>query len=178
MNPLEHAISQNGDLPRVELPTNPHDLPTPESLGLVLRHAQQLLSDYATTSLPRIVERLEQEGCSSDPNVRAQIQEELVQVGLSMRQFGALLLELGRTILTFRMGQSPIVFQDLVQKIISTNSATDVFRAVAESSARFSGHTTEDIANDLCSDDILAKEYIDMLATDISRRLLASTDQE
>lgn len=58
--------------------------------------------------LKRIVERLEQEGCSSDPNVRAQIQEELVQVGLSMRQFGALLLELGRTILTFRMGQSPV----------------------------------------------------------------------
>lgn len=40
-----------GDLTRVELPTNPQGLPTTESLSIVLRHAQRLLSDYAISSL-------------------------------------------------------------------------------------------------------------------------------
>ncbi|KAL0545375.1 hypothetical protein IC582_015255 [Cucumis melo] len=108
MNRMELAISQNGgDLTRVELPTNPQGLPTTESLSIVLRHAQRLLSDYAISSLSRIAERLEQDSSSTDPTVRGQIQEESVQVGLRMQQFGSLLLELGRTILTLRMGQSP-----------------------------------------------------------------------
>ncbi|XP_038898030.1 ubiquitin-like domain-containing protein CIP73 isoform X2 [Benincasa hispida] len=108
MNRMEFAISQNGgDLTRVELPTNPQGLPTTESLSIVLRHAQRLLSDYAISSLSRIAERLEQDSSSTDPTVRGQIQEESVQIGLRMQQFGALLLELGRTILTLRMGQSP-----------------------------------------------------------------------
>ncbi|CAK9317631.1 unnamed protein product [Citrullus colocynthis] len=107
MNRMEFAISQNGgDLTRVELPTNPQGLPTTESLSIVLRHAQRLLSDYAISSLSRIAERLEQDSSSTDPTVRGQIQEESVQVGLRMQQFGALLLELGRTILTLRVGQS------------------------------------------------------------------------
>ncbi|XP_022936506.1 large proline-rich protein bag6-like [Cucurbita moschata] len=107
MNRMELAISQNGgDLTRVALPTNPQGLPTTESLSIVLRHAQRLLSDYAISSLSRIAERLEQDSSSTDPIVRGQIQEESVQVGLRMQQFGALLLELGRTILTLRMGQS------------------------------------------------------------------------
>ncbi|XP_023522474.1 large proline-rich protein BAG6-like isoform X2 [Cucurbita pepo subsp. pepo] len=108
MNRMEYAISQNvGDLPRVELPTNPQGLPTTESLSIILRHAQRLLRDYATVSLSSIAGRLEQDSSSTDPIVRAQIQEESVEVGLRTQQFGALLLELGRTMLTFRVGQSP-----------------------------------------------------------------------
>lgn len=53
---------------------------------------------------------MEQDSSSTDPTVRGQIQEESVQVGLRMQQFGSLLLELGRTILTLRMGQSPVSF--------------------------------------------------------------------
>lgn len=41
-----------GSLPRFELPTNPQELQTIESLGIVLRNAQRLLSDYAISSLP------------------------------------------------------------------------------------------------------------------------------
>ncbi|XP_022982313.1 large proline-rich protein BAG6-like isoform X1 [Cucurbita maxima] len=108
MNRMEYAISQNvGDLPRVELPANPQGLPTTESLSIILRHAQRLLRDYATVSLSSIAGRLEQDSSSTDPIVRAQIQEESVEVGLRTQQFGALLLELGRTMLTFRVGQSP-----------------------------------------------------------------------
>ncbi|XP_059459775.1 ubiquitin-like domain-containing protein CIP73 isoform X2 [Corylus avellana] len=116
MNRMEHTLSQNGyqpsstntgNLPRVELPTNAQGLRTPESLSIVLRHAERLLSGHAVAALSHIAGRLEQEGSSSDPSIRGQIQTESMQFGLAMQHLGALLLELGRTILTLRMGQSP-----------------------------------------------------------------------
>ncbi|KGN55482.1 uncharacterized protein LOC101215937 isoform X2 [Cucumis sativus] len=180
MNRFERAISisQNGGAPRFELPTNPQELQSPESLSIVLRNAQKLLSDYAIFSLPRIAERFEQDGSSSDPNVRGQIQEELVQVGLRMQQFGALLLDLGSSILTLRMEQSTVDLQDLAERVVSTNCPMDVFRAVVESSARISGSSAHDIANHLCTHDSLAEEYLEILATDISRRLESNSEQE
>ncbi|KAG7037937.1 hypothetical protein SDJN02_01570 [Cucurbita argyrosperma subsp. argyrosperma] len=176
MNRFERAISQNvsqngGALPRFELPTNPQDLQTPKSLSIVLRNAQHLLSEYAIYSLPRIAERFEQDGSSTDPMVRGQIQEELVQVGLRMQQFGALLLDLGSSILTLHLEQSTIDHKDLAQRITSTNSPMDVFRAVVESSAQVSGCNSEDIADELCSHDTLAEEYLGILSNDIKRRL-------
>ena len=58
--------------------------------------------------MQRIAERFEEEGSSTDPTVRGQIQEELVQVGLRMQQFGALLLDLGTSILALRLEQSTV----------------------------------------------------------------------
>ncbi|XP_050366932.1 ubiquitin-like domain-containing protein CIP73 isoform X4 [Argentina anserina] len=119
MNRMEQALSQNGvyqqnisatnpgDLPRVNLPSNAQGLPTPEALGIVLRNAERLLSSHAASALSHIAGRLEQEGASADPDARGQIQTESAQVGLAMQHLGALLLELGRTIWTLRMGQSP-----------------------------------------------------------------------
>ncbi|KAA8528801.1 hypothetical protein F0562_036156 [Nyssa sinensis] len=118
MSRMELALSQNGHqpnqsstnrggLPTVELPSNTRGLPTPGALSIVLSHAQRLLSGYAIPALSNIAGRLEQEGGSTDPTVRGQIQTESMQVGLAMQHLGALLLELGRTILTLRMGQSP-----------------------------------------------------------------------
>ncbi|XP_038899964.1 uncharacterized protein LOC120087140 isoform X1 [Benincasa hispida] len=179
MNRFERAISQNGgSLPRFELPTNPQELQTPESLGIVLRNAQRLLSDYAISSLPRIAERFEQDGSSTDPTVRGQIQEELVQIGLRMQQFGALLLDLGSSILTLRLEQSTIDLQDLAQRVVSTNCPMDVFRAVVESSARISGSSGQDVATELCTDETLAEEYLEMFASDINRRLQSNSEQE
>ncbi|KAL6216316.1 hypothetical protein ACLB2K_009539 [Fragaria x ananassa] len=119
MNRMERALSQNGgyqqnisatnpgDLPRVNLPSNALGLPTPDALGIVLRNAERLLSSHAASALSHIAGRLEQEGASADPAARGQIQTESIQVGLAMQHLGALLLELGRTIWTLRMGQSP-----------------------------------------------------------------------
>ncbi|XP_021902428.1 large proline-rich protein bag6-like isoform X2 [Carica papaya] len=109
---MEQALSQNGDgsteeLPRVELRPGPQGLPTPEALSTVMRQAQRLLSGNATAALSHLAGRLEQEGSSSNPAVRGGIQSESLQVGLAMQHLGALLLELGRTIMTLRMGQSP-----------------------------------------------------------------------
>ncbi|KAK3001189.1 hypothetical protein RJ639_021894 [Escallonia herrerae] len=118
MNRMELALSQNayqpnqssnsrGELLAVALPADARGLPTPEALAVVLRHAQRLLSDHAITALSRVAGRVEQEGGSTDPVVRSQIQSESMVVGLLMQQIGALLLELGRTMLTLRMGRSP-----------------------------------------------------------------------
>lgn len=117
MNRMELALSQDGnqpnlstnagDLPTAELPSTARGLPTPEALSIVLRHAQRLLSDHAVAALSHIAGRLEQDGASADPTVRGQIQTESMRLGLAMQHLGALFLELGRTILTLRMGQPP-----------------------------------------------------------------------
>ncbi|KAI8561199.1 hypothetical protein RHMOL_Rhmol04G0319500 [Rhododendron molle] len=118
MNRMEVVLSQNGHLPNqspsnsgdrptTELPTTARGLSTPEAMAVVLRHAQRLLSGQTVAALSHIAGRLEQEGSSMDPTVRGQIQTESMQVGLAMQHLGSLLLELGRTILTLRMGQSP-----------------------------------------------------------------------
>ncbi|KAL9358215.1 hypothetical protein Peur_051468 [Populus x canadensis] len=115
---MERVLAQNGNLPntsaasigdppRVELPSNARGLPTPEALSIVLRHAGQLLSGPTTAALSHIAGRLEQVVSSTDPAIRGQIQSESMQVGLAMQHLGSLLLELGRTILTLNMGQSP-----------------------------------------------------------------------
>ncbi|GFS31908.1 ubiquitin-like superfamily protein [Actinidia rufa] len=118
MNRMELALSQNGyqqdqspnnrgDLPTVELPSSARGLSTPETLIVVLRHAERLLSGHAVAALSAFAGHLEQDSDSTDHTVRGQIQRESTQVGMAMQHLGALLLELGRTILTLRMGQSP-----------------------------------------------------------------------
>ncbi|KAI3852249.1 hypothetical protein MKX03_028401 [Papaver bracteatum] len=101
------ASENTEDPPRMELPSNARGLRTPEALSIVLRQAQQLLSSHAAAALSHIAEHLEGEGGATDPAVRSQIQTESVQVGRAMQHLGALFLELGRTIVTLRMGQSP-----------------------------------------------------------------------
>ncbi|KAF4366528.1 hypothetical protein F8388_012473 [Cannabis sativa] len=118
MNRMEQTLSQTGyqpnsspistgDLPRVDLPSNAQGLHTPEALGIVLRQAERLLSTHAVAALSHIAGRLEQERESTDPTVRGQIQTESMRVGVVMQHLGTLLLELGRTVLTLRMGQTP-----------------------------------------------------------------------
>ncbi|KAL0693559.1 hypothetical protein Bca4012_060739 [Brassica carinata] len=117
INRMEQALSRNVNQPdtssatsegrtREELPRNRQGPSTPEALAIVLRNSQRLLSGPAVSSLSHIAGRLEQDGSSSDPALRSQIQSEAVHAGLAMQHLGALLLELGRTLLTLRMGQS------------------------------------------------------------------------
>lgn len=96
-----------GDPPQENLPSNARGLPTPEALSVVLRRTQQLISGHALAALSHIAGRLEGDGGSTDRTLRNQIQTESVQIGLAMQHLGSLFLELGRTILTLRMGQSP-----------------------------------------------------------------------
>ncbi|CAJ1972610.1 unnamed protein product [Sphenostylis stenocarpa] len=116
MNRMEQTLTQNGHQSnlspantgdqRVELPINSQGLPTLEALITVLHHAERLLGGQAVAALSHIAGRLEREGGSADPRIRGQVQSESVQIGLAMQHLGALLLELGRTMLTLRMGQA------------------------------------------------------------------------
>ncbi|KAL8256037.1 hypothetical protein R6Q59_031104 [Mikania micrantha] len=110
VNHMNRALSQSAsteNFPSVELPSNAHGLPSPAALAAVMRHTQHLLSGPAVDSLSHAARRLEEEEGSSDVTVRTQIQTEAMQSGLAMQHLGALLLELGRTMLTLRIGQSP-----------------------------------------------------------------------
>ncbi|XP_027941483.1 ubiquitin-like domain-containing protein CIP73 isoform X2 [Vigna unguiculata] len=116
MNRMEQTLTQNGyesnfspanpGDQREELPSNQQGMPTLEALSTVLRRAERLLGGQTVAALSHIAGRLERERASADPRVRGQIQSESVQIGLAMQHLGALLLELGRTMLTLRMGQS------------------------------------------------------------------------
>ncbi|WJX83858.1 hypothetical protein P8452_66485 [Trifolium repens] len=69
-------------------------------------NTQRLLSGQAISALSHIAGRMEREGTSADLGIRGQIQSESAQIGIAMHHLGALLLELGRTMLTLRMGRS------------------------------------------------------------------------
>ncbi|KAK4781429.1 hypothetical protein SAY86_015531 [Trapa natans] len=110
MNRMEQSLSPNQQNPStssVELPPSTRGLPTPEALSIVLRRAEQLLRNQAVFALSHIAGCLERDGSSSDPSIRSQIQSESSQTGVAMQHLGALFLELGRTMLTLRMGLSP-----------------------------------------------------------------------
>nr|XP_043606238.1 ubiquitin-like domain-containing protein CIP73 isoform X2 [Erigeron canadensis] len=118
MNRMEQSLSQSGYQPNqppngeerppaVELPSGARGVPLPAALAVVMRHAHRLLSGPAIDSLSHTAGRLEEEESCTDPTIRTQIQSEAMQSGLAMQHLGALLLELGRTMLTLRVGQSP-----------------------------------------------------------------------
>ncbi|XP_071692797.1 ubiquitin-like domain-containing protein CIP73 isoform X2 [Rutidosis leptorrhynchoides] len=117
MNGMEQALSSTGYQPNqpansnernppVELPVGARGVPLPSTLAIVMRHAQRLLSGPAIDSLSHAAGRLEEEESCTDPTIRAQVQSEAMQSGLAMQHLGTLLLELGRTMLTLRIGQS------------------------------------------------------------------------
>ncbi|CAH9094874.1 unnamed protein product [Cuscuta europaea] len=115
MNRMESVLSHYASQPNqsttesssVALPTNSHGQSTPETLSIVLRHTEHLVGRHVTSALSHIAGRLEQAGNSTDLTIRGQLQTESVQLGLAMQHLGAQFLELGRTMLTLRMGQSP-----------------------------------------------------------------------
>ncbi|XP_057796956.1 uncharacterized protein LOC131012983 [Salvia miltiorrhiza] len=117
MNRMEQAFLQNdnqpnqstasGSIPATVLPPNSRGLPTVEGLSVILQHAQRLLSEHAVPAISRTAVRLNQERDSNDPTVRGQVQTDSIQLGMAMQHLGALFLELGRTVLTLRMGQAP-----------------------------------------------------------------------
>ncbi|XP_048130200.1 large proline-rich protein bag6-A isoform X2 [Rhodamnia argentea] len=113
MTRMEQSFTQNGYPPNSpspnleELGPNARGLPSLEALSIVLRHAERLLGGQSVAAISHFAGHLENEGGSLDPSVRGQIQTEASQIGIAMQHLGALFLELGRTMLTLRMGQSP-----------------------------------------------------------------------
>ncbi|XP_062190943.1 ubiquitin-like domain-containing protein CIP73 isoform X2 [Phragmites australis] len=81
--------------------------PSPEVLAQVIERAQQLLGGSAASALSHIAQRIRSDGGIGDASVRRGIQSESVQLGIAMQHLGAMLFELGRTMMMLRTGTSP-----------------------------------------------------------------------
>ncbi|XP_058203336.1 ubiquitin-like domain-containing protein CIP73 isoform X4 [Rhododendron vialii] len=82
-------------------------LPTPASLAEVMLSTRQILTDQAADCLSQLTRQLEDQANMTDPLARTSIQSNAMRSGVLLQNLGALLLELGRTTMTLRMGQTP-----------------------------------------------------------------------
>ncbi|XP_047337807.1 ubiquitin-like domain-containing protein CIP73 isoform X2 [Impatiens glandulifera] len=82
-------------------------VPTPAALAEVILSARQMLTEQAAACLSHLAVQLQNQVNVSDPLARINIQTNSIRSGDLLRNLGAFLLELGRTIMTLRMGQAP-----------------------------------------------------------------------
>ncbi|KAM3317750.1 hypothetical protein ACQJBY_035453 [Aegilops geniculata] len=120
INRMDQVLQNNGVPPSTdsnaqEPPTSATDdaylnqsFPSPEVLASVIERTQQLLGGSASSSLSHLAQRIQTDAATADPSVRSQIQNESAQLGVAMQHLGSMLFELGRTMMTLRMGPSPI----------------------------------------------------------------------
>ncbi|KAH8506451.1 hypothetical protein H0E87_013317 [Populus deltoides] len=94
-----NSMSQSG--------TGQERLPTPASLAEVIRSSRQLLTEQVAECLLQLAMQLENQADITDPAVRHTTQSSALRTGVQLHNLGALLLELGRTIMTLRLGQAP-----------------------------------------------------------------------
>ena len=68
----------------------------------------------------------------------------------------------------------------MVDRIDHLSPPTDVFRAVAENAVLVSGgvNVTDDILDELCSNESLASEYLETLRYDVRQRLNGHSEQD
>ncbi|KAH6792435.1 hypothetical protein C2S52_002912 [Perilla frutescens var. hirtella] len=107
----QSANAQNGsdgqELEFAVHSSEPRGLLTPESLAEVMSSARQLLVEQATECLSQLSGQLESHSSVTDALERSRIQSNAIRSGALFQNLGALLLELGRAMMTLRMGQSP-----------------------------------------------------------------------
>ncbi|XVE98458.1 hypothetical protein REPUB_Repub03eG0108500 [Reevesia pubescens] len=82
-------------------------LPTPASLAEVLLSTRQMLIELAGECLQQLARQLEDQGNLTDPSARLSAQSNAWRTGVLLQNLGSLLLELGRTTMTLRLGQTP-----------------------------------------------------------------------
>ncbi|XP_050364892.1 ubiquitin-like domain-containing protein CIP73 [Argentina anserina] len=82
-------------------------IPSPASLAEVIRTARLLLIEQAGESLHRLASQLENQANVTDHSERLRTQASSLRTGALFHNLGACLLELGRTMLTLQMGQTP-----------------------------------------------------------------------
>ncbi|PNT75321.1 hypothetical protein BRADI_1g30247v3 [Brachypodium distachyon] len=109
-------LLQNNGVPSVESIARPPSsedaylngrFPSPDVLVSVIERTQQLLGGSASSALSHLAHRIQRDAATSDTAIRSQIQNESAQLGAAMQHLGAMLLELGRTMMMLRMGASP-----------------------------------------------------------------------
>ncbi|KAL5221562.1 hypothetical protein ABZP36_026275 [Zizania latifolia] len=116
INRMDQVLQNNGTPPvdsNTQQPPRSDDaylnqrFPSPEVLVSVIERGQQLLGGGAASALSNLAQRIQRDAGSGDASIRSQIQNETTQLGVAMQHLGAMLLELGRTMMMLRMGPSP-----------------------------------------------------------------------
>ncbi|KAJ0503654.1 putative Ubiquitin-like domain-containing protein [Helianthus annuus] len=87
--------------------TGPGGLPTPAALSEVTQSTRQLLIEQAGVCLTQLTRQLRDQTNVTDPVARLRMQSNALRSGALLQNLGAFLLELGRTTMTLRMGQTP-----------------------------------------------------------------------
>lgn len=82
-------------------------LPTPASLAEVLLSTRQMLIEQAGEYLQQLARELEDHRNMTEPSARLSAQSNAWRTGILLQNLGSLLLELGRTTMTVRLGQTP-----------------------------------------------------------------------
>ncbi|WOK92607.1 large proline-rich protein BAG6 isoform X1 [Canna indica] len=86
---------------------SPGGLPSPASLAEILLSTRQLLMEQADRYINQFARRLEDQINLTDPHMRADLQNSVLRTGVVLQNMGSLLLELGRTTMTLRLGERP-----------------------------------------------------------------------
>ncbi|KAK3221814.1 hypothetical protein Dsin_008839 [Dipteronia sinensis] len=81
-------------------------LPTPASLAEVMRSTRQMLIEQVGESLLQLAGELDNQVNVNDPSLRMSTQSNAWRTGVILHNLGAFLLELGRTTMTLRLGQT------------------------------------------------------------------------
>lgn len=87
--------------------TGPGGLPTPASMAEVLMSTRQLLRDQIEECLLLVARDMESQGIVTDTTERGITQAYAFRTGRLVQNLGALLLELGRSMMTLQMGPTP-----------------------------------------------------------------------
>ncbi|KAK6942219.1 hypothetical protein RJ641_027596, partial [Dillenia turbinata] len=82
-------------------------LPTASSLADVMLSTRQMLVEQVGDSLFQLATQLQNQGNEADPAVRLSTQSSAWRTGVLFQNLGSLLLELGRTTMTLRLGRTP-----------------------------------------------------------------------
>lgn len=88
------------------LGSTPEGLSSPASLAEVLRSTRQMIDQQAGECLLQLSGQLENQANVTDPLLRSSIQSRALRTGVLFYNLGAFLLELGRTTMTLRLGQT------------------------------------------------------------------------
>ncbi|KAI3426555.1 Ubiquitin-like domain-containing protein, partial [Psidium guajava] len=84
----------------------PEGLPTPASLAEIMLSTRQMLTEQVAECLQLCASQLQNQGGVTDPVFRSSTQNTAMRMGMLFHYLGAYILELGRTAMTLRLGQT------------------------------------------------------------------------
>ncbi|KAK8515527.1 hypothetical protein V6N12_075567 [Hibiscus sabdariffa] len=109
-DPQTASLSRSGDrdsTPASNSGTIREGLPTPAALAEVLLSTRQMLVNQAGECIQQLARQLENQANVTGASARTDAQSNAWRTGTLLQSLGSLLLELGRTTMTLRLGRTP-----------------------------------------------------------------------